>query len=114
MDIVPVAFGRYTQSYDGLCVAGRYLFDTTMFRLIWGPAVHAMCAIVDNCTNEALIDSALEGLQVSSACLFCSAAQGRVWGVLVVKFTPSLHGCKRLAKLAYCVWLGSWSHRVCT
>ncbi|GFR51100.1 hypothetical protein Agub_g13429 [Astrephomene gubernaculifera] len=50
---------------------GRHLFDTTMFRLIWGPAVHAMCAIVDNCTNEALIGSALEGLQL--ACQIAAA-----------------------------------------
>ncbi|PNW80894.1 hypothetical protein CHLRE_07g334100v5 [Chlamydomonas reinhardtii] len=51
--------------------SGRHLFDTTMFRLIWGPAVHAMCAIVDNCTNEALIGSALEGLQL--ACQIAAA-----------------------------------------
>ncbi|KAG2488975.1 hypothetical protein HYH03_012417 [Edaphochlamys debaryana] len=50
---------------------GRHLFDTTMFRLIWGPAVHAMCAIVDNCSNEALIGSALEGLQL--ACQIAAA-----------------------------------------
>ncbi|GLC38754.1 hypothetical protein PLESTM_000772100 [Pleodorina starrii] len=50
---------------------GRHLFDTTMFRLIWGPAVHAMCAIVDNCSNEALVSSALEGLQL--ACQIAAA-----------------------------------------
>ncbi|GIL44250.1 hypothetical protein Vafri_1768 [Volvox africanus] len=50
---------------------GRHLFDTTMFRLIWGPAVHAMCAIVDNCSNEALVSSALEGLQM--ACQIAAA-----------------------------------------
>ncbi len=68
--VVPFAVGHHTRADEGLRLAGRYLFDTTMFRLIWGPAVHAMCAIVDNCTNEALIDSALEGLQVGSTCHF--------------------------------------------
>ena len=26
---------------------GRHLFDTSMFRIVWGPAVHAMCSIVE-------------------------------------------------------------------
>ena len=26
---------------------GRHLFDTSMFRIVWGPAVHAMCTIVE-------------------------------------------------------------------
>lgn len=28
--------------------AGRHLVDASMFQLLWGPAVHALCAIIDN------------------------------------------------------------------
>ncbi|MEW5304445.1 MAG: hypothetical protein WDW36_007055 [Sanguina aurantia] len=46
--------------------SGRHLFDTTMFRLMWGPAVHALCAIIDNVTNQSLVDDALGGLMLAS------------------------------------------------
>ena len=35
-----------------------------MFRLIWNPAVNAMCAIIDSMANEQLGEEALNGLQV--------------------------------------------------
>ncbi|EFJ51864.1 hypothetical protein VOLCADRAFT_87471 [Volvox carteri f. nagariensis] len=77
MDISEQCFYQLAQisgTQRGLVVPseeGRHLFDTTMFRLIWGPAVHAMCAIVDNCSNESLVSSALEGLQM--ACQIAAA-----------------------------------------
>jgi brefeldin A-resistance guanine nucleotide exchange factor 1 len=35
-----------------------------MFRLVWGPMVHALCACVDNVGHEALVNQALDGLMV--------------------------------------------------
>ena len=57
--------------------AGRQLFDATMFRLIWGPAVNAMCAIVDCVSNEQLVTTALDGLQVRGAARWSDARPAR-------------------------------------
>lgn len=46
--------------------AGHELFSTSMFRLIWGPAVHAMCVLLDNCDSEAVAKDALHGLRLAA------------------------------------------------
>eukprot|EP00955_Chlamydomonas_euryale_P047184 353610-Chlamydomonas_euryale.AAC.1 len=60
---------------------GRHLFDTTMFRLMWGPAVHAMCSIVDSVVSERLtptlwnmLEGALSGL--TTAATIATSHQG--------------------------------------
>ena len=45
--------------------AARHLFDSSMFQLMWGPAVHAMCGIVSS-SNSTALETALDGLVVSS------------------------------------------------
>ena len=62
-----VQLSQHSRTARGVMVhsdPGRHLFDTTMFRLVWGPAVHALCSIVDNVNNEQLVEQALNGLQV--------------------------------------------------
>ena len=48
-------------------LTGRYLFDGRMFSQLWGPAVSAMCAIIDNVRNPAIVEAALEGLSISTS-----------------------------------------------
>eukprot|EP00798_Chlamydomonas_sp_ICE-L_P006642 gene6642-3299_t len=50
---------------------GRHLFDTTMFRLIWNPAVTTICAIIDSISNEQLVHAALGGLEVVAHIAAC-------------------------------------------
>lgn len=69
---------------------GRHLFDATMFRLVWGPAVNAMCSIVDNVSVEPLVSTALDGLQVTgSHALAGAAGAAAAVGWLVVGLPPS-------------------------
>jgi hypothetical protein len=45
---------------------GRFLFDAAMFGQLWGPAVAAMCAMVDAVRSAAGLEAALEGLTAAA------------------------------------------------
>ncbi|KAF8061912.1 hypothetical protein HT031_004172 [Scenedesmus sp. PABB004] len=73
--------------------AVRHCFDTMMFRLVWGQAVHAMGVVLEHADSDAVARAALEGLRTATRL----AAHYDVEGVadsavlLLAKFGAALH-----------------------
>lgn len=47
-------------------LAVRHCFDTMMFRLVWGQAVHAMGVVLEHAETDAVARAALDGLRTAT------------------------------------------------
>ena len=58
--------------------AVRHRFDAAMFHLVWGQAVHALGAVLEQADTQQAVAGALEGLQAAARCADREISQSSV------------------------------------